>query len=155
RQEPGRLKRPRHGAPMSEPLAYLNGQFLPQSEARLPLNDAGFVFGATLTDLCRTFRHRPFPPGDHLTPVPRSRRLPRIPQPLPDEKLTHLAGQLLTTNAAKLPAAADLALVLLATPGPIGYYLGQPGGPGDGPPTLAIHTFPLPFARYARFFREG
>ena len=29
------------------------------------------------------------------------------------------------------------------------------GGPGDGPPTLGLHTFPLPFARYARLFREG
>src|SRR5205823_12749446 len=45
--------------------------------------------------------------------------------------------------------------VLLATPGPIGYYAGQPGGPGDAPPTLILHTFPLPFARYARLFQEG
>jgi branched-chain amino acid aminotransferase len=140
---------------MSEPLAYLTGQFLPQSEARLPLNDAGFVFGATITDLCRTFRHRLFRLGDHLTRFRRSCRLARVPQPVPDEELTRLAEQLVTANAATLPPEADLALVLLATPGPIGYYLGQPGGPGDGPPTLGLHTFPVPFARYARLFREG
>ena len=39
---------------MTEPLASLNGRLLPQSEAHLALNDAGFVFGATVTDLCRT-----------------------------------------------------------------------------------------------------
>ena len=25
---------------------------------RVPVHDAGFVMGATVTDLCRTFRHR-------------------------------------------------------------------------------------------------
>jgi branched-subunit amino acid aminotransferase/4-amino-4-deoxychorismate lyase len=58
-------------------------------------------------------------------------------------------------NARLLPAEHDLALVMFATPGPIGYYLGEPGGPGYGPPTLGLHTFPLPFQRYARLFREG
>src|SRR5262245_14628401 len=47
----------RKGA-MSEPLAYFEGRLIPQSEARLPLHDAGFVMGATITDLCRTVRHR-------------------------------------------------------------------------------------------------
>ena len=32
---------------------------------------------------------------------------------------------------------------MFATPGPIGYYVGQEG---DGPPTLGLHTFPLPLA---------
>src|SRR5205807_4940650 len=41
------------------------------------------------------------------------------------------------------------------TPGPVGYYLGDPGGPGDGPPTLALHTFPLPFAPYRPLFQHG
>src|SRR5437763_40202 len=31
-----------------EPLAYLNGQFLPPSEARLPLHDAGFALPSTV-----------------------------------------------------------------------------------------------------------
>jgi branched-subunit amino acid aminotransferase/4-amino-4-deoxychorismate lyase len=44
---------------------------------------------------------------------------------------------------------------LFATPGPVGYYLGEPGGPGDGPPTLGLHTFPLPFARYRPLFERG
>jgi len=44
---------------------------------------------------------------------------------------------------------------MFATPGPVGYYAGLPGRPGDGPPTLGMHTFPLPIARYQRFFQEG
>lgn len=140
---------------MTEPLAYLDGRFLPQGEARLALNDAGFVWGATVTDLVRTFGHRPFRLPDHLRRFRQSCDLARVPQPLSDEKLTHIAARLVSHNAGLLRPEEELALVLFATPGPVGYYLGQPGGPGDGPPTLGLHTFPLPFARYARLFREG
>jgi branched-subunit amino acid aminotransferase/4-amino-4-deoxychorismate lyase len=140
---------------MSSALAYLNGRLLPQDEARLPLHDAGFVLGATVTDLCRTFRCRPFRLADHLARFRRSCQAARVPQPVADEELTRTAEELIAHNATLLDPDGDLALVLFATPGPVGYYLGQPGAAGDGPPTLGLHTFPLPFARYQRLFREG
>jgi branched-subunit amino acid aminotransferase/4-amino-4-deoxychorismate lyase len=140
---------------MPEPLAYLNGRLLPASEAMLPLHDAGFVLGATVTDLCRTFRHRLFRLADHLARFRQSCLRAQVPQPLGEDELTRIAEDLVARNAALAPADDDLALVLLATPGPIGYYAGQPGGPGDGPPTLALHTFPLPFARYRPLFETG
>ncbi len=140
---------------MSQLLAYLHGRFLPEAEAHLPLHDAGFVFGATVTDLCRTFHHRLYRLPDHLARFRRSCRYARIPQPLSDEELSQIAEALVAHNAALLAPEQDLALVIFATPGPIGYYAGQPGGPGDGSATLGMHTFPLPFARYARFFEEG
>jgi branched-subunit amino acid aminotransferase/4-amino-4-deoxychorismate lyase len=139
----------------ASPLAFLNGQYLPQAELKLPLNDAGFVFGATVTDLCRTFRHQPFRLDEHLQRFRRSCQMARVPQPVPDEDLRGIARELLRHNAALLEPAQDLALVLLATPGAIGYYAGASGGAGEAQPTLAMHTFPLPFERYARFFRQG
>jgi branched-subunit amino acid aminotransferase/4-amino-4-deoxychorismate lyase len=140
---------------MPEPLAYLNGRFLPASEAHLPLHDAGFIFGATVTDLCRTFRHRLYRLNDHLTRFRYSCQLAHVPQPLADEELRRIAEKLVSNNAQLLQPNQDLALVMFATPGPIGYYVGLEGGLGDGPPTLCMHTFPLPFARYRGFFREG
>jgi branched-subunit amino acid aminotransferase/4-amino-4-deoxychorismate lyase len=131
----------------------LNGRLLPQAEARLPLHDAGFVLGATVTDLCRTFRHRPFRLGDHLARFRRSCDSALILQLVTDDELTRLAGELISHNGKLLHL--DLAVVFFATPGPVGYYLGEPGGPGDGPPTLGIHTFPLPFERYRPLFERG
>jgi D-alanine transaminase/branched-chain amino acid aminotransferase len=140
---------------MSEPLAYLNGRFLPQREAALPLHDAGFVFGATVTDLCRTFRHRLYRLDDHLARFRQSCQLAMVPQPLTDAALTEIAVRIVAENSRLLQPEADLALVMLATPGPVGFYAGLPGGPGDGAPTLAMHTFPLQFARFRRLFTEG
>ena len=47
---------------MTEPVAYLNGLFLPAHQAALPIDDAGFVLGATVTEQLRTFRGRLFAP---------------------------------------------------------------------------------------------
>jgi branched-chain amino acid aminotransferase len=137
------------------PLAYVNGQFMPQAEAGLPLHDAGFVWGATVTDLCRTIRHRLYRWPDHLSRFRRSCRAARIRLPHSDEELSQLAEALTSHNAALLRPEQDLALVLLATPGPVGYYVGQQGGAGEGEPSLILHTFPLPFARYRRLIEEG
>jgi branched-chain amino acid aminotransferase len=140
---------------MAEPLAYLNGQFSPQSAARLPLHDAGFVFGATVTDLCRTFRHQLYRWPDHLARFRRSSQAAYIEVFLSDEELTRLASRLVSHNAALQPPEQELALVLFATPGPIGYYAWLEGGVGDGPPTFGMHTFPLPYARYRYLFQQG
>jgi branched-subunit amino acid aminotransferase/4-amino-4-deoxychorismate lyase len=140
---------------MSEPVAWWNGSFVPLSRVHLALNDAGFVFGATATDFCRTFRHRLFRLEAHLERFRQSCRLIRVPQPRTDAELAATAGELVRRNSPLLDPAQDLALVLFATPGEIGYYLGRPGGPGDAAPTLCLYTFPLRLERFARPFREG
>ena len=137
---------------MPEPLAYLNGQFLSQSRLALPFYDAGFVYGATVTDLGRTFGHQPFRLADHLARFRRSCELARVPLPASDAELAAVARHLIVSNAALLPPGQDLAVVLFATPGPVPHYAGLEAGGG---PTLGAHTFPLPFARYAGYLRDG
>jgi branched-chain amino acid aminotransferase len=141
--------------PFPTPLAYLGGRFAQPSDLALPLHDAGFVMGATVTDFCRTFRHKLFRWSDHLARLRRDCTACFIPLPESDDRLTAIAEELVVNNTQLIGSEQELALITFATPGPIGYYLGEPGGTGDGPPTLGMHTFPLPFARYRRFFTEG
>src|ERR1051325_1591841 len=107
---------------MSQPLAYLGGRFLPQTEASLPLHDAGFVWGATVTDLCRTFRHRLFRLEDHLRRFRKSCLLAHVPQLVSDDRLAEIANELVERNSRFIGPTQDLALVMFATPGEIGYY---------------------------------
>ena len=144
-----------HHSPMNDFLAYWNGSFVPQSQVRLAINDAGFVFGATATDMCRTFRHRLFRLEDHVRRFEQSCRLAQVPQPSPTEQLKTIADELVKRNSPLLSRTDDLALVMFATPGEIGYYLGLPGGIAEATPTLCMHTFPLPFARYRRLMTDG
>jgi len=137
---------------MRTPIAFLNGRFLPFAEAALPLHDAGFVSGATVVDNARTFRHQLFRWPDHLTRFRRDCAACYVPLEATDEQLTATAEELVAHNARLLPASGELQLVMFATPGPLGFYLGEATG---GPPTLGLATYPLPFRRYRRFFTEG
>jgi branched-chain amino acid aminotransferase len=139
---------------MTELLAFLNGHVVPQSHAHLALNDSGFVFGAAVTDLCRTFRHRLYRWADHLERFRRSCESAHVQVRFDDTAITKSAEELVAHNAALIDAGSDLALVLFATPGPIGYYLGQSIAPGEQP-TLGMHTFPLPFTRYRPWIEQG
>jgi branched-subunit amino acid aminotransferase/4-amino-4-deoxychorismate lyase len=134
-----------------DPIALINGEFLPQSQAALALNDAGFIFGATVTDLCRTFHCVLYRWQQHLDRFRRSCQAAYIVVPFTDEQVTTWAHELVARNAT----GQELVLVLFATPGPVGYYLGQLGGAGDAAPTFGMQTFPLPFARYRGLIEHG
>jgi branched-chain amino acid aminotransferase len=133
-------------------LAFHNGRFVPYLGLHLTPHDAGFVFGATVTDFCRTYAHKLFRWPDHLARLRRDAEACFIPLPYSDAELTAAAEQLVSENAKGLSANDDLALITFATPGPLGYMVGEAT---NGPPTLAMHTFPIPKERYRRFFTEG
>jgi branched-chain amino acid aminotransferase len=137
---------------MNTPLAYLNGRMVPFAEAALPLHDAGFVSGATVVDNTRTFRHNLFRWPDHLERFRRDCQACYVPLEATDAQLTATAEELVSHNANLLPPGGELQLVTFATPGRLGFYLGEAA---NGPPTLGIVTYPLPFARYRPFFTEG
>ena len=141
--------------PIDEPLAYLGGRLLPLARPSLPLHDAGFVMGATVTDLCRTFHQRLYRWNEHLARFGRSCQAVDIALPIGPADISRRAEELLAHNARLSGPGQELALVLFATPGPIGYYLGQPGAAGDGPATFGMHTYPLPLARFRRLVERG
>jgi branched-chain amino acid aminotransferase len=137
---------------MTSPFVFLNGQFLPFAEAALPLHDAGFVSGATVVDNARTFRHKLFRWADHLARFRHDCHWCHVPLEMADEQLSAAAEELTDRNAKLLPPGGELQLVTFATPGPLGFYL---GADTNGPPTIGMVTYPLPFARYRPFFTEG
>ncbi len=138
---------------MSVPLAYLNGKLIPRQEASLPIHDAGLVFGAAVTDFCRTFHHRLFRWPDHLARFRHDCAECFIPLLPDDNELTAIAGDLVAHNARLIEPRQELALICFATPGPFGFYAGSPGQ--DGPPSLCMHTAIIPFERYRWFFSGG
>lgn len=133
------------------PLAWKNGRFVPQDELALSFADAGFVAAATVTDFCRTYRHKLFGWPAHAARLRRDSHALGIAVPYSDADLTTAADALAADRAARTDPADDFALITFATPGPLGYMTGSE----DGPPTLGMHTIPLRRERYRRFFAEG
>lgn len=138
-----------------EPHVYLGGRFVPASQAKLAIYDAGIVIGTTVTDLARTFRHELFRLEDHIARFLRSCKYARLQCPLSRDELCATSRELAKHNARLLTPEQDLAMVWFITPGEFRVYAGMAGGAGDMTPTFCIHTFPLPFQFWRHYFTQG
>ena len=81
-------------------LIYLNGSFLPRSEARISIEDRGFIFGDGIYEVWRIIRGSPFEPEMHQERLERGLRELEIaiPDDVRSEKLWEIANHLLAEN---------------------------------------------------------
>ncbi|MGE3803361.1 MAG: aminotransferase class IV [Gemmataceae bacterium] len=137
---------------MAEALAYLNGRRLPAAQAALPIFDAGLVLGATVSELTRTFNGVPFRLDDHLDRLFRGLDYVGIEIAQGQQDLRDIALELAAHNYPLVAAGSDLGIIHFVTPGPYPTYM-----PAESmrEPTVCVHTFPLPCARWARRVQEG
>ncbi len=140
---------------MTEPIAYLNGQFIPQSEAKLPVFDAGVVLGATVTEMIRTFGQEPFRLEDHVARIYRSMKYARFDAQLTPEEMTAATLEVTKHNAAILPANKELGIIQFVTAGTFSIYAGSAAGGEKMTPTVCVHTFPLPLHLWAKGLKTG
>ena len=66
---------------MSEPVCFLNGEFMPLSEARIPVLDRGFIFGDGIYEVAPVYGRKLFRFDEHLARLNRSLDKIRIPRP--------------------------------------------------------------------------
>jgi aminodeoxychorismate lyase len=117
-------------------LVFLNGQFLPESQAVVPVNDRGFLLGDGLFETMRVAGRRPFRLPQHLERLARGAEFLKIKLPFSSEELQKFAGQLIEQN--EIPEAI-LRLTLTRGPGGRGY---APNG--EGKPTVVMTSHPAP-----------
>ena len=140
---------------MKEPIVYLNGEFVPASQAAIRIYDLGIILGATLTEMTRTFAHEPFRLDDHLDRLYRSCRYAGIQPPLPLRRMRDRTLELIRTNRDLIEPGADLGIVHFITPGENEIYAGSAAGSARLTPTVCIHSFPLPFRVWRHLFEAG
>ena len=71
---------------MTDPLCFLNGEFLPLSQARIPVLDRGFIFGDGIYDVAPVYDRKLFRFDEHLARLNRSLSKIRIPHPATREE---------------------------------------------------------------------
>lgn len=140
---------------MTEPIAYLNGQYVPVSQAVLSVFDLGIVAGASVTEMVRTFRHVPFRLPEHLDRFYQSLDLLRLDPRLSRTELESICLKVVTENARWIPADHDLGLVFFVTVGSNLTYLGARSLEIAKTPSVCVHSFPLPFELWAEKYDTG
>ena len=136
---------------MSEPLAWINGTVQPFSQTGLPVWDLGVVAGAAVTEMARTYQHRPFRLEKHIDRLTNSLAALGFPQRWTTDELHKAAESIVRNNVREIPAKQDLGLVLFSTAGSNPTYL---AGVGDQTTTV-IHTFVLPFQLWRSGLQQG
>ena len=136
---------------MDEPLAFLDGEWIPAAAAKLPVGDAGFVLGAAVAEQLRTFAGEIFRLDDHLRRLEQSLRTVGIDTGMTSDRFAQLARQLVAKNHSLLAPGDDLGLSIFVTPGAYPAY----SPPGPAKPTVCMHTYPLPFRLWAEKYRKG
>jgi branched-subunit amino acid aminotransferase/4-amino-4-deoxychorismate lyase len=117
-------------------VVFLNGQFLPEADAVVPLNDRGFLLGDGLFETTRVAQGRPFRLAQHLERLARGADFFKIKLPFSPEEIQKFAGELVGKNDL---AEAILRVTLTRGAGPRGYSTA-----GADRPTLAMTLHPLP-----------
>lgn len=132
-------------------MAWVDGRFVPPADAVIPVGDAGFVFGATVTEQLRSFAGRLFLPVEHAARFSRSLGIVGIEPAWPVADLFAIAAEVTARCHAAGPAGSDLGVVVFATPGDAPAQ--REGRPGT--PRVVIHAFPLAFASWAGAYDTG
>ncbi len=83
---------------MTDNLCFLNGEFMPLSEARIPVLDRGFIFGDGIYDVAPVYGRKLFRFDEHLARLNRSLSKIRIPHPANREQWLDRCRQLVAAR---------------------------------------------------------
>ncbi|SFW33594.1 D-amino acid aminotransferase [Nitrosovibrio sp. Nv17] len=82
-------------------MIYLNGDFMPIEEARVPVLDRGFIFGDGVYEVIPVYSRRPFRLAEHLRRLQHSLDGIRLANPHSDEEWSALLGRIVAGNAGE------------------------------------------------------
>jgi D-alanine transaminase len=78
---------------------YLNGEFMPLTEARVPVLDRGFIFGDGVYEVIPVYARVPLRLAEHLARMQNSLNAIHLRNPLATEEWTRIVGQIIERNA--------------------------------------------------------
>jgi len=128
---------------------------VPASQAKIAIYDAGIVLGATVTEMTRTFRQRPYLLEEHVDRLLRSLKYTRLEAGLSREEWLRASRELVAHNAALADASDELGLIHFVTAGEYAVYAGSAAGSARTRPTVCAHTFPMPWELWDQKIERG
>ena len=128
---------------------WLNGEYVPRSEAKIGMMDRGFRLGDVVFDTSRTFNGRIFRLRDHIDRLYRSLKYVRIDPGMTTDEMAALTEQVVERNESVRRPGDDYMITQIVTRGEL-----RPGS-GRADPTVSIWIDPIDFRRYSPLFREG
>ncbi|MEM7539758.1 MAG: aminotransferase class IV [Chloroflexota bacterium] len=134
-------------------LVYLNGEFVPDHEAKISIFDAAVTLGDMVTESTRTFAHQPFKLDEHIARLYKSLKVTRIDPGMTPAEMKTLSMQVLETNLPNVAPEMDVWLVHNISRGHS--VAGADPTKQRSQATIIIHTAPLILTDWAGFYSKG
>ncbi len=138
---------------MTSRQVYLNGQLVPECDAKISIFDSAVLLGDTVTESTRTFAHRPFKLERHIDRLYKSLKVTRIDAGCSPAEMLRITRETLAANLPTYAAHEDCWLVHNISRGLI--------MPGPDPTvqhtaaTVMIYTLPMDLRGWAKFYEQG
>jgi branched-chain amino acid aminotransferase len=135
--------------------AYLNGQFVPEAEARVSIFDSGVMYGDMVFEMTRTFHQQPFRLREHLERLQGSLRFLEIDCGLSLDELERLTLETLARNLPTEASDVDWHIRHDISRGPLELY--ACALPEGERPTIVMSCWPLikHLGRFAANYEHG
>ncbi len=134
-------------------IVYLNGELLPEEQAKISIFDIGFMYSAVFMEALRTFRHRMYRLEDHLERLERSMKAAGLEPLISRDEMARVMQTTIDANISHFEEDNDCWICAQVTPG-TGFP--QPLMRGKrSRPTVMAYVSALPFDEYAHCYWEG
>ena len=130
-------------------VAYVNGEIVPEVEAKVSYNDVGFLYGDAVFDTTRTFGGKIFRLQQHLDRFFQWLKYMRIDPLMTQDEMSDITMEVLERNLPLLGDNDDYWVSQRVCRG-VRQDLG-----GLSNPTVVIETFPLPLKQRASLYKDG
>ena len=134
-----------------EYMIWLNGEYIPRSEAKIGMTDRCFRLGDVIFDTSRTFNGKVFRLREHLDRLYRSMKYTRIDSGMSIDEFERLTLEVVERNeAVRKPANDDYMITQIVTRGEGGLTVD-----GTMKPNVSVWIDPIGFERYAPLYDAG
>ena len=120
---------------------YLNGDYVPEAEARVSIFDSALMFGDMVFEMARSFNGRPFRVRHHLERLYAGLRILEIECGLTLDEMEAATMETIEINRPCFPEGLDYQLMHNVSRGPLPLYATV--FPGGLQPTVTISCWPL------------
>lgn len=136
-------------------VVYMNGRFVPETEARISIYDSALMFGDMVFEMTRSFNKKQFKLREHLDRLYTGLKILRIPLEMTIEEMEQACYVTIARNDSVFAANDEHRLMINVSRGPLGIYAPIFGNKME--PTVVIADFPLKWtvAGMARYYDQG
>ena len=149
------MKKNNHIDPSKGRVVYMNGKYVPESEAKISIFDSALMFGDMVFEMTRSFNKKQFRLKEHLDRLYVGLKILRIPEPMSKKELEKRCHEVVEINEPMFSKNDEHRIMINISRGPLGIYASIFDGKIE--PTLVIADIPLRLsvAGFSKFYDEG